>query len=233
MIRYAGVAELADALDLGSSGTPVQVQVLSPAPISASFLGGLSIFYNKINLKCRECFMYIWTAINVEKQLREIKHIIGEIEKQVGIIDSVVNLPLHISLKISFEISDDMYADAVDSIINYYKSVPKFDIEVSGIEKEENIIWIRMEENRELHQIHRDLDKLVYENYGILPHKFDLDYKFHTTLFMDSDCTKIAAAYNIIKDAKLPQKVYADHLVIGSSKTGVAGTYIVDHNIKI
>ena len=27
----AGVAELADALDLGSSGNPVQVQVLSPA----------------------------------------------------------------------------------------------------------------------------------------------------------------------------------------------------------
>ena len=26
------MAELADALDLGSSGTPVQVQVLSPAP---------------------------------------------------------------------------------------------------------------------------------------------------------------------------------------------------------
>ena len=30
--KYAGVAELADALDLGSSGNPVQVQVLSPAP---------------------------------------------------------------------------------------------------------------------------------------------------------------------------------------------------------
>ena len=29
---YAGVAELADAPDLGSGGTPVQVQVLSPAP---------------------------------------------------------------------------------------------------------------------------------------------------------------------------------------------------------
>ena len=35
MIEYlcsAGVAELADAPDLGSGGTPVQVQVLSPAP---------------------------------------------------------------------------------------------------------------------------------------------------------------------------------------------------------
>ena len=31
-IKYAGVAELADALDLGSSVTHVQVQVLSPAP---------------------------------------------------------------------------------------------------------------------------------------------------------------------------------------------------------
>ena len=30
--EYAGVAELADAPDLGSGGFPVQVQVLSPAP---------------------------------------------------------------------------------------------------------------------------------------------------------------------------------------------------------
>ena len=35
MVQYqcfAGVAELADAPDLGSGGYPVQVQVLSPAP---------------------------------------------------------------------------------------------------------------------------------------------------------------------------------------------------------
>ena len=32
LTKYAGVAELADAPDLGSGGTPVQVQVLSPAP---------------------------------------------------------------------------------------------------------------------------------------------------------------------------------------------------------
>ena len=55
--RHAGVAELADALDLGSSVTDVGVQVLSPAPISQSFrlnkalayffyaIGMLSIFY--------------------------------------------------------------------------------------------------------------------------------------------------------------------------------------------
>ena len=35
--RYAGVAELADALDLGSSVTDVGVQVLSPAPFDSHF----------------------------------------------------------------------------------------------------------------------------------------------------------------------------------------------------
>ena len=32
LLKYAGVAELADALALGASVTDVQVQVLSPAP---------------------------------------------------------------------------------------------------------------------------------------------------------------------------------------------------------
>ena len=35
--RQADMAELADALDLGSSGKTVQVQVLSPAPLTSLF----------------------------------------------------------------------------------------------------------------------------------------------------------------------------------------------------
>ena len=38
----AGVAKLADALDLGSSGKTVQVQVLSPAPVAAGSLTAAS-----------------------------------------------------------------------------------------------------------------------------------------------------------------------------------------------
>ena len=44
VIQYAGVAELADAPDLGSGGNTVQVQVLSPAPEkSIDFVGA---FFN-------------------------------------------------------------------------------------------------------------------------------------------------------------------------------------------
>ena len=47
-IKYAGVAELADALALGASVTDVQVQVLSPAPYRVFITNlsyGHSIFY--------------------------------------------------------------------------------------------------------------------------------------------------------------------------------------------
>ena len=43
-IKYAGVAELADALALGASVTDVQVQVLSPAPEKTLVLLNKSFF---------------------------------------------------------------------------------------------------------------------------------------------------------------------------------------------
>ena len=177
--------------------------------------------------------MHIWTAINVEEQLTELKSKIKEIEKQVGIIDSVVNLPLHISLKISFAIGDDLYEKAVALLQNYYKSLSPFDVDIDKIEREGSIIWIRIKESDTLTGIHNDLDKLVLENLGIPPHKFDLEYKFHITLFMDGSDNKISSAYNLIKGAALPKKLCASHMVIGSSKTGAAGTYHVDKNIEI
>ena len=41
---YAGVAELADALDLGSSGITVQVQILLSAPLWST-IRGMKCFY--------------------------------------------------------------------------------------------------------------------------------------------------------------------------------------------
>ena len=42
---YAGVAELADAPDLGSGVPYVQVQVLSPAPKNGFAQVGIAVFY--------------------------------------------------------------------------------------------------------------------------------------------------------------------------------------------
>ena len=50
--KYAGVAELADALDLGSSVFDVQVQVLSPAPKNKGLLRQSFIFIQSEGLVC-------------------------------------------------------------------------------------------------------------------------------------------------------------------------------------
>ncbi len=60
--KYAGVAELADAPDLGSGGIPVQVQVLSPAPKKQSTLRVLFFFgyrYVTQNLLTRPSSLFL------------------------------------------------------------------------------------------------------------------------------------------------------------------------------
>ena len=57
----ADVAELADAPDLGSGGTPVQVQVLSPAP-------------NKNRFTSVTLFLFIRMIIGLEPALAEGEH---------------------------------------------------------------------------------------------------------------------------------------------------------------
>ena len=47
-VTFAGVAELADAPDLGSGGLSMQVQVLSPAPTYENYIAGTArnrLFY--------------------------------------------------------------------------------------------------------------------------------------------------------------------------------------------
>ena len=62
--KYAGVAELADALDLGSSVPDVQVQVLSPAPNENPFSqeGGFSFVLFIKGERIFECITNIEVA---------------------------------------------------------------------------------------------------------------------------------------------------------------------------
>jgi hypothetical protein len=71
------------------------------------------------------------------------------------------------------------------------------------------------------------------DNLGITPHPFDLDFKFHSTLFIDADDKKSSAAYLALKDLQIPKILRAKSLIIGSSETGKMGTYKVTDIIEI
>ena len=171
--------------------------------------------------------MFVWTGIDVDGQLADIKSKAQEIERKIGFENSNFTLPLHVSLKISFQIEDSLFDSVKADIISIFDESDSFEIDVRGIEYENNICWIRMERNNSLDGIHDRLNSVMLEKYGIPLHEYDLDYKFHTTLFMDSDFGKVARAYDMLGDVYIPSKLLADKFVIGTSEKGALGTYRV------
>lgn len=175
--------------------------------------------------------MFIWTAIDVDNQLTEVKSQAKQIEEKVHFQESNITLPLHISVKISCAIPDEKYEEVVKDIKEIVNAVPKFEIAVKRIELHETIAWIAVEENEHLERLHASLVKMFSEKYQVPPHKFDLDFKFHTTLFLDSDEAKVKEAFLMIKDIELPTTLVADKFVIGMSPEGKVGTYRVMEEI--
>lgn len=175
--------------------------------------------------------MYIWIAIDVDDQLSLIKQEAKRIEQVVGFLESNITLPMHISLKISCPIPNEKYEEALGDIKALLQEVPRFEIQTKRIELHDTIAWIQMEHNEYLEQLHADIDRLFFEKYHVPPHKFDLDFKFHSTLFLDSDAEKVKQAFLMIKDFPLPTTFIVDQFVVGTSPEGKIGTYKVNATI--
>ena len=176
--------------------------------------------------------MYIWTAIHVDEQLASIKEEAKRIEQIVGFQESNITLPMHISLKISCLIPDERYEEAVQDVTAILENVGTFAVIPRGTELHETICWIAMEENPHLKDLHDRLDRLFLEKYGVPRHKYDLDYQYHSTLFLDSDREKVKEAFLIMKDAQIPSVLTANRFLIGKSAEGKLGTYRVIKEIK-
>lgn len=176
--------------------------------------------------------MYVWIGIDVDNSLKEVKNKALVIDKTIKFKNSCFTLPLHISLKTAFEVDEDSFEKVISTIVHYFLSIRPFKIYVNSFEKYDNIIWIRMNRNKELDKIHDDLNNSLKDEYGIELHEYDLDYKYHTTLFMDNNFNSINEAYNIIKKEKLPTSIVADLFLIGTSKSGELGTYTIYKKVR-
>ncbi len=177
--------------------------------------------------------MYVWIGIDVDSQYDEIKVVTKRAEEEIGFDHSNFTLPLHVSLKISFPVANEEFNSIFDTINYLLASQSKFVFEVKGVELHENICWIRMNESDELNRLSEVINITLLEKHGIPLHEYDLDYQFHTTLFMDDDSAKVRAGYDRIKDVPLPKTLVANRFVIGTSETGDLGTYKVVERIDV
>ena len=177
--------------------------------------------------------MFVWVGINVEEQLKETRMAVDGVLEKIAISNVTCQLPLHISLKISFNIENELFESVLKDIESIYQAQKPFEIDIKGIEKHENIMWIRMYSNAEIEELATKLNLMLKEKYNIPLHEYDLDFIFHTTLFMDDDAEKINIAHNLLGDLALPQTLMANRFVIGTSETGENGTYRVYKTIEV
>ena len=171
--------------------------------------------------------MFVWVGINIEEQLKETRKAVDGVFEKIDISNVTCQLPLHISLKISFNIENELFESILNDIVSIYSEQKPFEIEIKGIEKHENIMWIRMYSNEDLEVLATSLNIMLKEKYSIPLHEYDLDFIFHTTLFMDDDAEKINAAHTLLGDLDLPKNLVANKFVVGKSETGENGTYRV------
>ncbi|MBR6086171.1 MAG: 2'-5' RNA ligase family protein [Spirochaetales bacterium] len=170
--------------------------------------------------------MYVWTALYIEDELEEVRDRAIGIGEDLKVKCPLTILPLHISLKISFQIEDSRLDECVGVLCDYFSTLGPFSVEVEGYEHSPGVVWVRMKENARLAEIHARLDELMMTRFGAKPHEFDLSFIYHATLFFDED-SKLEPAFQAIKTVPLPGRIHARDFLVGTSETGKPGTYSV------
>ena len=60
--------------------------------------------------------MYIWLGIDLDSQLQQLKISRDNARKQLGMPVDNPNFPMHVSLKISFEVPNDVAPKVIDEL---------------------------------------------------------------------------------------------------------------------
>ena len=175
-------------------------------------------------------FLWIGCKLPVDYE-KEIRSYCLKKNESIGLNTLPFSLPQHISLKISFE---SAYTDQIAEYLKVFFAPQKpFSVHISGIEKMGQILWLTVEENPILQQLHESLDQQLEKRFKITQHPFDKDFQFHSTLFMDGDGEKIDKMAVILAGYPFARELMVDTIVLGTSKSGKPGSYHVIEEIKL
>lgn len=177
--------------------------------------------------------MYVWIGLNVSEFLPKFTSERKRLYDSLGFNNNLCSLPLHISLKMSFDINEEIKDEVIDLITEYAKNLNPMIITPKKIENNNGICWIIMEENKILNRIHNDLNSMLLNKYNVPLHEYDCDFLFHTTLFMHEDIELVNKAYLKIKDLDLPKELIPEEILVGVSADGSIGSYEIVRRIFI
>jgi 2'-5' RNA ligase len=135
--------------------------------------------------------MFLWIGCRLPEAFEnEIRQYCLALNKRISLDTVAFSLPQHISLKISFP--TDRPEEVLEDLSAFLGAQRPFRLRITGPEQVGNILWMPVEENKELQRLHQQLDERLQTRFGIPQHEFDRCFQFHSTLFMDADAEKIS-----------------------------------------
>lgn len=177
--------------------------------------------------------MYIWIGLSIDNDFQNIKEEVERVENKYKFDNSNLTLPFHISLKISFEVENDIYDSIIEDILSFYRTLKSFKVKTKAIEKHDNIVWVRMIENDELKRIHTFFDDMLLNKYNIPLHPFDKEFIYHSTLVMNDNIRKVSKAYRNLEKIDIPSEVNVSKCLIGTSEDGNPWTFRIVKSLDL
>jgi len=169
----------------------------------------------------------VWVAADTGESLSDIRAQAIRENEALGLSNFSLSLPQHISLKISFSLPESRFEAAVERIMALLSGKGGFSVRIRGVERNGNILWIAMEQEKALCDLHGMLDEAMEKEFGVTPHPFDGCYLFHSTLFMDENVEKLEEMALRLRDFPLPSVLPIHRFLIGCSREEEPGVYRV------
>ena len=147
--------------------------------------------------------------------IREVAILCHEANEGIGLSENVFDLPLHISLKKSFRC--DRFPEIRDAVRDYFTSRGPFTVTTDRVVLHKGMIWLTLKSEGELLEIHRDLDRMLHDSFGVPIHPFDRRFLSHISLFTKGDKEDIDAMYDILRDEFQSRRLTVSRIVVGAS----------------
>ncbi len=155
-------------------------------------------------------------AIVPECTSRQIVGLCKELNRGVGLPETVFKFPLHISLKKSFR-TQHFEAVREDALALVRQHTP-MRCRISGVTLHKRMLWLNITPNDSLLEFHRELDTLLQRKYGVPIDKFDKVFQPHISLFTSGSEEDIVEMYELLQEEDIRiDDVEFRKFVIGSS----------------
>ena len=106
-------------------------------------------------------------------------------------------------------------------------------LRIRSAQQQGNILWLPVEENETLRQLHQQLDARLEQRFGIAQHPFDKCFLFHSTLFMDEDTDKLSQMRKALEAFPVEQVLQVDTFLLGLSENNLPGQYRIVRQINV